>query len=424
MKFKAKSLEECSILFEIEIPAEVIAKAFDEVYSEITKFANIPGFRVGKAPLELVKKRYTKDARDEVLKRLIPEAYRGALEEHKVNPLGLPEITDVIFESEKIMSFKARVDTKPKFKLKDYKALEFKKKKAVVTDSEVDRTIDNLREMNASYAAVEDRPLQMGDYAVTDLECFVDGKPIHKKRENLWLFLDKESLVPELSEKMVGVKKGEEKDVEALLSAKYPDKTLAGKLARYHVLVKEIKTRQLSKIDDAFARDLGKDNIAELKKEIAGELEARAKANADIDVENQLLGHLMDDNVFAVPSGFVKRQLEFMVEDAKKRMQDKGFKKEDLDKQDEEFKAKFRKDAERRVRLLFILDEIARQEKVGVTDDDISNAYKSIASQAGKSEDFVKNHYEKEDLADNLKDKIREEKTIRFLLQNSKITEV
>lgn len=422
-KSKTKSTEECSTILEINVPAQTISKAFNEVYAEITKIANIPGFRVGKAPVELVKKHYAQSARDEVLKRLIPDAYRDALNEHKISPISLPDITDVIFEGEDKLSFKAKIDTRPKFKLKDYKGLEFRKKKADVTDADVEKTLQNLRELNAKYTAVEDRPLAMGDYAVSDLECFVDGKSAHKKRENLWLFIDKESLVPELSQKMVGMKKGEERDIDAVFPEKHPDKNMAGKAARYHVLVKEIKSRSLPDMNDEFAKDIGKANMEEVKSEIRKELEARAKVQAEIELENQILSKIIDDNVFSVPSSFVARQLAHMVEDAKRRLAEKGFRREDLDKKDAEFKEKFKDDAVRQVRLLFILDEIANAEKIDTAEKDVNDAYKTIAAQTGKSEDAVREYYAKEELADSLKDKIREEKTIQFLIQNSKITE-
>lgn len=422
-KTKAKSIEECTTIFEIEVPHEAITKAFGEVYAEISKVANIPGFRTGKAPIELVKKHYTKDAKEEVLKRVIPDAYRDALKEHKINPIGLPEISEVLFEEGRPLSFKAKVDIRPKFKLKDYKGIKIEKKKANVTDEEIAKTAENLREMNARYLSVEDRSVQMGDYVVSDLECTVDGKPAHKKRENLWLYMEKESLIPELNEKMIGMKKGEERDIEAKLPDKYPDKNLAGKMAKYHVLAKEIKVRQLPKLDDEFAKDLGKGNLEELKKEIAKELESRAKVNSEIDMENQLLNKLMDENTFAVPANFVKRQLEYMVEDAKRRLQEKGFKREDLDKKDSEFKEKFKNDSARQVRLLFILDEISRAEGIKVTDKDVEDAYRSIAAQTQKSAEAVKSYYEKEELVESLKEKIIEGKTIKFLLEKAEVAE-
>lgn len=422
-KSKSKKIEECTTLFEIEVPPEIIAKAFEEVYEEIAKIANIPGFRVGKAPKDMVIKHYAKDAKEEVLKRLVPEAYRSAVEEHEIRPIGLPEISDVNFEEAKLLSFKAKVNTRPVFKLRDYKGLKVAKKKVTIKDEDVEKTIDNLRGMHAKYLTVEDRPVSMGDYVVSDMDCFVDGKPIHKKRENLWLYADKDSLVPGLSDGLVGMKKGEEKDIEVTLPEKYPDKAVAGKRAKYHVYAKEIKERQLPKVDDELAKLFGRQNLEDLKKEISKELSSRAAMDADIAVENQLLGKITDDNVFEVPSSLVARQLDFMVEDTKKHLLEKGFKKEDLDKQDEEFKKKFKDEAVRRVRLLFILDDIADKENIETTDDDVKEAYKSISAQTGQPEDTVKNYYEKEDMVESLKDKVRESKVIQFLLKNAQITE-
>jgi len=188
--------------------------------------------------------------------------------------------------------------------------------------------------------------------------------------------------------------------------------------------VKEIKKRVLPKVDDEFAKDLGKDSLEQLKKDIAEELERRLKANIEIDAENQLLKKLIDDNKFDTPRSLKERQLKHMVEDAKARLEQKGFKHEELDKKDDEFKAKFKEDAERQVRLFFILDEIADAEKIEVAPDDIDTAYKTISAQTGKSEKEVKEYYEKEEIAGDLEEKIREGKTIEFLMDKASISEV
>ncbi len=423
MKSKKISVEECASLLEIDVPIQDIEKAFDEVYGEMTKYANIPGFRVGKAPKELVKRHYGKSAREEVLKRLVPEAYRSAILEHNITPVSMPEISDVSFEAEGKLSFKAKVNTRPVFKLKNYKGIKVKKPRAKVCDDDINKMLENLREANAKYVAVEDRPVQMGDYVVSDMDCSVGGKPLHKRRENLWLFLDKDSIVPGLADRMVGMNKGEERDIETTVPEKYPDKTVAGSLARYHIKAKEIKKRELPELNDELAKVFGKENMTELKQEISKELESRAKINAEVDAENQVLSKVIDDNTFAVPPSFVSRQLEFMVEDAKRHLMQKGFKKEDLDGKYGELKEKFKNEAERKVRLLFILDDIARQEKIEVSDEDINDAYKAISAQAGKGEQEVRDYYEKEGLVDELKEKIREGKVIQFLLKNADVTE-
>ncbi|MBU0895506.1 MAG: trigger factor [Candidatus Omnitrophica bacterium] len=423
VKSKVKPIDECSALLEIEASRETIEKAFDEVYDEIHKVAIIPGFRAGKAPKDMVKVNYAKATKEEVLKRLVPEGYKKALQEHGITPMGMPEISDLVFEENKPFKFKAKIETRPKFKLKAYKGLSLEKKKAVITDEDMNNTLKSLQEVNAKYTTPEDRPIKMGDYVVSDLECFVDGKAIHKKRENLWLTVEKDSFIPGLSDKLVGMKKGDVADIEARLPEKYPDVKLAGKDARYHLVAKEIKERKLPDIDDELAKDLGKASLEELKKEIGKELEARAISTAELNVENQLLAKIIDDNVFGVPASFVVRQLDRMVADAKRKLQERGFNKEELDKKDGEFKTKYKGDAERQIRLLFILDEIADKEKIEVNDEDLKSAYSMIASQSGKTEDVVKAYYIKEDLVDNLKDKIREGKTVKFLLDNSNITE-
>ncbi|MDO8525589.1 MAG: trigger factor [Candidatus Omnitrophota bacterium] len=423
MKSNIKSVEECAALLEIEVRGNEIEKAFDEVYGEMVKYANIPGFRVGKAPKELVKRHYGKNAREEVLKRLVPEAYKNAILEHNITPVSMPEISDVNFESEGKISFTARVNTRPVFKLKNYKGIKVRKKRARVSEDEIAKMIDNLKEMNAKYVSVEDRPVQMGEYVVSDMDCAVDGKAIHKTRENLWLFLDKDSLVPGLVEKMVGMTKGEERDIETAVPETYPDKNVAGKLAKYHVKAKEIKRRVLPELNDEFAGIFGKANMHELTLEISKELEARSKANAEIDAENQALNKVIDDNIFPVPRSFVARQLEFMVEDARRHLMEKGFKKEELDKKDNELREKFKSEAARKVRLLFILDDIARQEKIEIAEEDMSDAYKAMSAHSGKSEREARAYYEKEGLIDGLKDKIREGKVIKFLIDNAQVTE-
>ena len=176
-------------------------------------------------------------------------------------------------------------------------------------------------------------------------------------------------------------------------------------------------------LDDEFARSLGRQSLEDLKKEISGELEARARAGAEAEAENAMLNALIDGHSFKVPSGFVVRQLELMVEDSKRRLEEKGFKREDLDKRDGEFRQRMGPDAERQVRLLFILDAIAAAEKIEPGEDDLKNAYRAIAAETGKAEDAVREHYEKEGLVENLLEKIREGKTIKFLLDNAKVTE-
>jgi trigger factor len=423
LKSKIRSKAECRAEFDVEVPKETIDKAFEEAYAGIAKVASVPGFRAGKAPIDLIRKRYAKEASKDVLDRIVSEAYSASLEEHGIDPVGYPEISDLVFAEGKTMSFKAKVDTRPKFNLKDYKGMHVEKKKPRVTDEDVKKAIDSLREYAAKYIPVEDRAAAWGDYVVSDLECFVDGKEAHKKRENLWLFLDKESLLGGLMEKIIGMRKGEERDVEVELPEKYPDKNIAGRRAKYRVKVSQIKSRKIPDVNDEFAKDLGKENLDSLKKMIVEELEKKAAYDSEIAAENQLLDKLIDENDFAVPQTLVAKQIRLMTENAKNKLAQKGFTREELDKKDDEFSGRFKADATRHVKLLFILDSIASEQKISADAEDLANAYKSIAAETQKREEEVKNYYEKEGLEGSLLQKIREEKTIEFLLKNAKITD-
>src|SRR3989338_530982 len=317
---KINRKESCQALFEIEVSREDIDRSLEEIYDEFVKIADIPGFRVGKAPRDLVKKRHRKAAEEEALKRLISKAYSMTLNEHKVHPISMPEITDVVFEEGKPLSFKAKVDTRPEVKLKDYKRIKIEKKKEELKEEDAEKTLENMRALNAKYIAAEDRPLAMGDYAVCDIECSVDGKPLHKRLENRWFAIEKDEPNPELIEKITGMKKLEERDCEGTLSDKYPNKNVAGKKAVYHVKLKEVKVKQLPDLDDEFAKDLGKDSLEALKNDIREELRTHIKRRIEQDMELQLLTALVGENTFSVPRSFVDAELSHLVEDAKAKL--------------------------------------------------------------------------------------------------------
>ena len=231
MKTKIKKTDECEAVFEIEVGQEAISKAVEDVYDELSRVVEIPGFRAGKAPRDLVKKHHKKAAKEEALKNLISEAYSMALKEHGIHPISMPEITDLNFQDGKPLSFKAKVSTRPEMNLKDYKGIKIEKKPLELKEDDISKTLENLRVINAKYIAQEARPLQTGDYAICDLDCAIDGKPIHKTRENIWILVEEDALtlMPGLAEKMAGMKKLEERDCEVVLPDKYPNKDIVGK---------------------------------------------------------------------------------------------------------------------------------------------------------------------------------------------------
>ncbi|MCQ9207469.1 MAG: trigger factor [Omnitrophica bacterium] len=422
MKSRIKNTEECSKLFTIEISRELVNNAVSEVYKNIRKVARIPGFRVGFAPQDLLERRYSKEAEEDVLKKLIPEGYRTAVETHKINPIGMPRIVNINFSLNKPLTFEAHVDTRPNVKLRNYKGARIAKRRISVSPGEVDETVSKLRNMHAEYVDV-DRPIAKGDYAVCDVEAFADGKPISKATKNMWIQADKAVSLLGMGEELIGLTKGQSKEVEARLPGDYPDKKYAGKLAKFKILVNNVKEKRLPALDDALAGKLNAKNVDALKKEIESQLFARKEEALKIEMKNQILERLLKDNRFSVPSSLVRRQKEIFRERFEAELGQRGLHKDEAEKKVKELGQKLEEDAKSKVRIYFILDDISIKEKIGVGQNDIDARIEAIALSTGRPAEEVKSYYEKENLLGGLAEEIKETKVLDFLLEHAEIIE-
>jgi len=418
MKSRVKNKKECAKVFQIEIPRDLVRKTTEEVYREIKKVAKIPGFRVGFVPQDLLIKRYSEDAKSEVLKRLIPEGYRKAIEVHKAIPVSHPRVFNVSFEEDKPLTFEAEVDIRPRVKLRNYKGIKVRKKRISVSQEEIDEAFFGLRKAYAKYKDVS-RPVNKGDYAVCEVEAFTDGKAISKKNKNMWILADKEASLLGMGEELVGLTKGQTKEVERKLPENYPDKKYAGKTAKFKIFINEIKEKELPPVDDAFAKNLNAESIEALKKEVESQLFARKENALKIDMENQILDGLLKDNKFSVPEGMAKRQKEVLTGRLEAELLRKGLRKDEAEKKVKELDPKLAGDARDKTRVYFILDDIAMKEKIEVSEDDVVERLKAIALSAGQSAEEVKKYYEKENLLGGLEEEVKEGKVLEFLLEQA-----
>lgn len=422
MKTRIKNIEECRKLFEIEMPKELVEKITKEVYEEIKKVAKIPGFRPGSAPQDLLEKHYSRDAEEQILKRLVPEGYKKALEIHNVVPVGLPRVFNIVFQKDKPLTFEAEVDTRPVIRLKNYKGIKVRKKRISVLQEEINEALSKLRQMYAKYHDAA-RPIRKGDYAVCDVEAFIDEKPITKKNKNTWILADKEASLLGMGEELIGLTKDQEKEIEAKLPDDYPDKKYAGKLAKFKVRVNEVKEKELAPADDTLAKNLNTENLEALKKEIESQLYARKENDLQINMKNQILEKFIKDYKFSVPNGITARQKEVLAERLNVELSRKGLSKEDIEKKIKELDANLKRDAEDKIRIYFILDDIAVKEKIDINDSDIEDRLKSIALSTGQSVEEVKKYYEKENLLGGLAEEIKEGKVLEFLLKEADVVE-
>ena len=307
-------------------------------------------------------------------------------------------------------------------KLKKYKGIEVTKNRISVSKEEKDEAIERLRNMYVAHRDA-DRPVRKGDYAVCDIEAFGEGKPISKKNNNLWILADKEASLLGMGEELIGLTKGQMEEIDTTLPENYPDKKYAGKRAMFKILVNGVKEKVLPEIDNDFCKKLNVENVEALAREIESQLFLRKENDLKIRMKNQILERLLKDTRFAVPSSLVKRQKEIFIKQLKDELLRKGVQEDDVLKKEKEFSIKMEKDAESRVRVYFILDDIARKENIDVTDEDIEGRIKNVAIQTGKPFEEVKKYYEKENLLGGLAEEIKETKVLDFLLKKAEIKE-
>jgi trigger factor len=406
----------------IEILPDAVTKEMDKAIADVAKKAKIPGFRPGKAPKNIVEKHYGDEVRSEVMQRLVTESYLQALQEHNLNPVDMPQIENVSpLAKGSSLTFTATVEVRPHIELGVYDGIEVKEENITVSDEEVNQTLDRLRDMYAQLEVVEGRPLEKEDTAIIDFEGFREGKSIEgAKAADYMLSLGSNSLIPGFEEQLVGMNRGETREIKVTFPADYNNKDLAGKAAAFTVTLKEIKKKVLPELNDEFAKDIGNNaTVAELKEGIKKDIEVRKKNDQASAQREALLSKLVDSHSFDVPPGMVERELQSMARSQATRLARRGVDVNSFDY------AKFRDEnrglADKRARGILLLDVIAEKEKLEVTDQEVNSALAVMARSAGQTVDAIKKYYESLDGGlDNLRASLVREKALGLLLSRAK----
>ncbi len=422
MKVAVENISPVKKKLNIEVAPDSVSKEMDKAISDVAKKAKIPGFRPGKAPKSVVERHYGDEVRSEVMNRLISDSYLQALQEHNLSPVDVPEIDNVsALTKGSPLTFTATVEVRPQIELGTYDGIEVKDRNISVSDDEVNQTIDRLRDMYAQLEVVEGRPLDKNDTAIIDFEGYRDGKPIEgAKASDYMLALGADSLIPGFEEQLVGMNKGEAREIKVTFPADYNNKELAGKDATFQVTLKEIKKKILPELNDEFAKDIGGNkSVDELKEGIKKDLEARKRDELASAQREELLSKLVDAHSFDVPPGMVERELQAMTRQQATRLARQGRDVKSFDI------AKFREEngtlAEKRVRGLLVLDAIAEKEKVEVSEQEISSALAVMAKTSGQTVEAIKKYYASLDGGlDNLRSSMMQEKTLGLLLSRAK----
>jgi trigger factor len=412
----------CSVTMNIEVPHRDVLTETELVYEQIQKEAKMPGFRPGKAPMEMVKKSFEKTAREKVMENLIQKSVYSAITEKKVDPVDYPRVHDVCFEFEKPLTFKVKVEKHPEFKVKDYKGIKINKEIHVIDDKKVNETIETLRERNAKLAESGSEVVGANHFVSVDYSAFVDGVEAEElKAKNQMLDMSSAQMIAGFKEGLMGAKKGEEKDIKVIFPKEAPDKKLAGKEVVFKAVVTDIKEKQLPALDDEFAKDLGVQNIDELKTKIKESLDVEEKRHLDESIKGQVIDHLVKENSFDVPESFVGEQYKHLVDKTKNYLSYQKIQKEAMDSYIEKGKEKLMKEAERNVRISYIISGIAKEEKIEVTEEDLKKEMEEIKKRNPGKEKTAEQYFEKN--KESIESAMKEDKIFKFLLENAKIKE-
>ena len=413
------------VKLEITVEAKKFEDAIKTVFNKNAKYFNIPGFRKGKAPYQIVEKTYgVQIFYEDAFNEIAGEAYSDALKENNVEAVSKPEIDIVQIEKGKDLIFTAVVQTKPEVKLGKYKGIQVKKIEYNVTDEDVEHELGHMAEKNARLVSVEDRPVESGDITVIDFEGFVDGKAFEGgKAENHELTIGSNTFIPGFEDQIIGMKVEEEKEINVKFPDEYFSKNLAGKDAMFKVKLHEIKKKEMPEINDELAKDISEfDTIEELKNSIREKQEEQNKSRAKYETEDEVVKAVCDCSEVEIPSGMIEVELDNMAKDIETRLSYQGMNLEQylkfMNKTMEDFRNENKEQAERSIKSRLVLEAVGKDANIEVTEEEISEKIKEMAENYGRKEEEVKDNPE---LVKYVGDNLKVEKTIDFLVENAKI---
>lgn len=427
MNVKVENLEKNVVQLEIEVEAAKFEEGLRKSFVKNSKKFNIPGFRKGKAPRNMVERYYGVEALyEDAINAICPEEYDRAVEEQDIHPVERPEIDIKEIGKGKNLVFTAKVTVKPEVELGAYKGVEVKKIDAVVTEEDLEKELNKAAEKNARLITIEDRGVQNGDTAIIDFEGFIDETPFEGgKGTDYNLVIGSGQFIQGFEEQLIGVKTGEETEVKVTFPEDYGKQELAGKPAVFKVTVKEIKMKELPVIDDEFAKDVSEfDSLEEYREDMRKKLVESAEHRAKHETEDNVVDKVVENASVDIPPVMIEKRINSMVYDFDMRLRYQGM---DLNKYLEitgmdhsAFREQFEKRAEKEVKTQLVLEKISKDESVEASEEDVQAEIVRLAGNYNQSEEEFKKHLKEDDI-EYIKSGLLINKTIEYLVQNAKL---
>ena len=418
----------CKRELTIEVPADVVKDERDKIVARYAKLARVPGFRKGKVPATVVRQRFADEIKSDLVEALVPRYFREETKKQNMAPVSEPRVTDLHLHDNEPLKFTAEFEIFPEFKVADYSDIKPETIDTNVTEDEVEQSLKNLRLQHASYNAVEeDRGVADGDFAVVsfrglpkEAEENAEAKPVEV--DEVMVEIGGENTIPEFGENLRGAKAGEHRSFDVKYADDFSDKRLAGKTMTYEVDVKAIKTRSIPEPTDEFANELSTDfaTYDDLRNRIRENMKAEKEHEAEHQGKDRIVEELVRRNDFPVPEAMINQQIDLRLERGLRALAAQGMRTEDMKRMDfDRLRLGQRAGAVREVKASLILEQIADQEKIDVSDEELDHELSALATQAKQPVEQIRARLTQDGGLDRIRHRLRNEKTLNYLYRRS-----
>ena len=435
MNITVERLPDCKAAIRVEVPSDAVKSQREKITRSFLSAASIPGFRPGKAPLAIVARRYGRQIEDELKEQLIGEGYREGRDKDGLEVIAPTDVKEPRFHVDGRFTFTVEVITAPEFELPDYRRIPLKVPKTAIADQHVEQAVQSLRERFAEYSVVTGRAVEADDVAVIDYHGFIDGKPLREMGEAIpgeiyhahdyWLRVREPNFLPGFAGGVTGMNIGETRQVPVRFPEDFFVKEIAGMEAVYEVELKEIKQQNLPELDDEFARRTGiTDDVASLSPAIRERLEADFAKRLDEMMREQVVNHLNARVNFDLPPEMIDSAQRRRVQELVQENQRRGISENDIIEHREEILSAAGRQAQFDVKTNFILARIAEKESLSASANEVRDEIEEQTRMLGRSRAQAAKLLDDPNVVRNMRERLTNQKTIRFLIENASIEEV
>jgi trigger factor len=407
---------------QVEIPAEEVGRQTESLIQKYQKMAHLPGFRRGHVPPSIIRQRFAEEIKTDVVEALVPRYFRQETERLGMRPISQPRVTDLHLHAGEPMRFKAAFEVLPEIKLEGYKELRADKPEITVTDADVEQALSEVREQHASFNPVEGRALADGDVAQVSLDGHPqsgEGQPVHM--DEIMVEIAGKNTMPEFTEHLRQANVGDERTFDVKYPEDAEDKRLAGKTFSYTVKVHAIKQKSLPDVNDEFAKQLGEfASVDEVRQRIREQIESERKRKAERESKDKLVAELIRRNEFEVPEALIEHQIDVRIERGLRALAAQGLTAEQMKKMDlQRLRVGQREQAIHEVKAALLLEKVADEENMQVSDEELDREVESLARQTKQTAEAVRARLTRDGGLDRIRTRIRSEKTLEFLYHQS-----